>query len=1297
MANAGIVSENGTLTESTIGEVVYSGNAYKTLADAVTAGESTIVLDGFTCNTRQEFDSGVTLIGNNNAAIADCTLTGNTGGALKITATSTISGLTFSNNSITPSTDTAYCGGGAIYTTASQLTVNNCLFDSNTSNRAGGAIAKNDGKNISVSNTVFSGNSAKFGGAFATRNGTNDFVGGKFINNTASSSGGAIYMLTGAGVLNLSGVLFKDNSAGTSGGAVYRFTHGSVNIQKDSNGNRTIFDHNYSGGSGGAIYLNSQLDRTSTFNDVIFTGNTAKNNGGAIISTNNVAHVTNLHISGTTFSGNVAETGNGGAIYNVAQAVLVITDSEFLTSSDTIYNLGNLTFSGKNTLAASVTGTGSITVTGATFNFINSAAIDMGALTGTAAEMNFSGSAVNFTGQDLSGVAITVDGTLFAGETVTLATGVTAADVQDITITTAGVPVWYKDLAVTLDNGALVLGGTVLDYTAAGIVSTDGKLTHATVDGKLFAGKNYSSLADALAAENSVLLYDMTVNGGDQLVLAAGQTLYGGNDAVISGHNTASALLTGGATVSDLTFSDNKLAKIPGGAVTLETNTANTFSNCTFTGNSASAGGAVYAAFSSAVANNFNDSVFMDNHAAGMGGAVYGTYCNYQFTSTDFSKNSSGNNGGAVYIQTTGKTSNFAGCTFTGNTSDANGGALAAQYNILVNIARDAAQNRTVFDGNTASFGGAIMFATQNTLTVTDAIFCKNNAANNGGAIINLNTKTGKEFNISGCTFAENSANGGGAVSFRVGEITISDTLFTGNIARTRGGGAIWNGDDMPNLTNKAHLTISGCTFATASDTINNISGSTMSITKSNRFAANITGLGEYLVTDADLTFTNDEAITVAALNFNDTLSTIDFAGTGEVNFTDQSLSDVALTVNGSLYQGEAVTIATGVTAIGKYTITGNPFLMLAVENNNLLLKEVAGETITGTSFTGEGVTVMDNGAVGTFFATKDNESEIATKISGGKVEQNLVGGAYVAAGNTAAVDKVELLIGGTAEVAAKVYAGGYLYGNGTDSAEAQLKVAEVNISIDGGAVSTNMYGGAHARQNGNAKVDTVNITVTDGSHGRIYAGGWAEKGAVSSVGTANVTISGGTVDYLYGGGANADGTTTVGATTITIENSALVNTVFMSGRYGYSSVSGTVTLNYNSTTGMKRLSGVSSAGVDNAKNTVVNVLSDLTADLIDYVDKFVISENCTLTANDAFYLGNRLENGETDGFTTFDFIAEGEAEWTAVAGIDDFTNAKFSVNGAGLTTWDGESVKTIGDYTLTYDEDKKTITLANA
>ncbi|MBQ9804409.1 MAG: hypothetical protein IJW35_06160, partial [Lentisphaeria bacterium] len=103
---------------------------------------------------------------------------------------------------------------------------------------------------------------------------------------------------------------------------------------------------------------------------------------------------------------------------------------------------------------------------------------------------------------------------------------------------------------------------------------------------------------------------------------------------------------------------------------------------------------------------------------------------------------------------------------------------------------------------------------------------------------------------------------------------------------------------------------------------------------------------------------------------------------------------------------------------------------------------------------------------------------------------------------------------------------------------------------------------------------------------------------------------------------------------------------------------------------------------------------TNVTADLIDYVDKFVINEGCILTANNEFYLGNRVEGGAEPGVTTFDFIAEGEANWTAVAGISDFANAKFAVNGIEGSEWI-DNVMTIGDYTLTrsdVDKDGKYI-----
>jgi len=652
---------------------------------------------------------------------------------------------------------------------------------------------------------------------------------------------------------------------------------------------------------------------------------------------------------------------------------------------------------------------------------------------------------------------------------------------------------------------------------------------------------------------------------------------------------------------------------------------------------------------------------------------------------------------------------------FTGNydvkvrTSIASGNSLTVKnatftapvssYAALLNNAGEFSGENVFFNGGSATTHSGAIYNNGGTVTITGGSFANNRADGNSGAI----RSTGV-LDLDGVLFTGNTVNNsvkvnnGGAIRIESsGSATIKNSRFENNCAVN--GGAIYNDGTLTltNVTFSGNTAISGdpAAFSAAGNALYN--SGTVTITDCTF------DKGQTIYNNKKTVIFRGDIVFNASLGGGDDTH-YDFTGANLILGAGAALNNLdvsaaTITVDGTLYKGEAVTVATKVGKIGAYTIANNtdPFLTLEVIDSNLVLKEVAGETITGTSFTGEGVTVMDNGAVGTFFATKDDSKEIATKISGGKVEQNLVAGAYVAAGKTAAVDKVELNIG-DADVAAKVYAGGYLYGNAGDAeaaAEAQLTVGEVNITLDGGAVSTNMYGGAHARDKGKAEVTTVNITITKGSHSRIYAGGWAEKGAASYVTTANVTISGGTVDYLYGAGANADGKTFVGTTNITIENDAVVNTIFMGGRYGYSWVDN-VSLTFDGAEKfLKRLSGVSSAGMDYADATVVELETNVTADLIDYVDKFVINEDCLLTANDAFYLGNRIEGGANPGVTTFDFIAEGEANWTAVAGIDDFTNAKFAVNGSEAQLWDGKAALAIGDYELTYDAKDKTIKLA--
>ena len=154
-------------------------------------------------------------------------------------------------------------------------------------------------------------------------------------------------------------------------------------------------------------------------------------------------------------------------------------------------------------------------------------------------------------------------------------------------------------------------------------------------------------------------------------------------------------------------------------------------------------------------------------------------------------------------------------------------------------------------------------------------------------------------------------------------------------------------------------------------------------------------------------------------------------------------------------------------------------------------------------------------------------------------------GKAAIVGGGMAAVNSIAIAEGGTAK----------------DAAGARVKVANINIS--GGVIGEekdgmqgNIYGGGIASTGGTTWVGTSNITVAGGTiHGDIYGGGLSIGGnygkghecyndALSAVDTANVTLGAGSLKgnvYLGGrvleDGANTKGVAkaTVGAGTLTI------------------------------------------------------------------------------------------------------------------------------------------------------------------
>ncbi len=298
--------------------------------------------------------TGVTVA--DNAKFTNNTNTVSPGGALKF-----LNGVTLGNN-VEFTNNKATWGGGALYiklnnggkASENQNVVigNNAIFSKNQAlvgDGLGGAIALEQG-NLSIgSGTKFTENEGNLGGAIAMwydadRGETKSsltLTGVEFSKNTANADAGAVGIGLNAGTANITGGKFSENHANNRGGAIF-------SQSDDVKISGVTFEKNYAV-EGGAIALRGQEKYTAdtdlaqmTVSASTFTGNyiTGSRAGGAISATRN----TKLTVTGSTFDGNKAEKGFGGAIYAYAPdssskgGILSVTDTTF--SNNEAYSAG---------------------------------------------------------------------------------------------------------------------------------------------------------------------------------------------------------------------------------------------------------------------------------------------------------------------------------------------------------------------------------------------------------------------------------------------------------------------------------------------------------------------------------------------------------------------------------------------------------------------------------------------------------------------------------------------------------------------------------------------------------------------------------------------------------------------------------------------------------------------------------------------------------------------------------------------------------------------------------------------
>ena len=260
-------------------------------------------------------------------------------------------------------------------------------------------------------------------------------------------------------------------------------------------------------------------------------------------------------------------------------------------------------------------------------------------------------------------------------------------------------------------------------------------------------------------------------------------------------------------SIRDTQFTENKStggSSLPGGGAIFNREGVLDIHHAEFTNNASegagSYGGAIFnrgGATASATQLTITGSVFTANKAFDEGGALYNRGATATIKDTKFEGNTltgaSGLGGGAIATDNeTSANDNFTILTnvdFKDNQSPTSGGAIRLKgQNAELTITGGT------FEGNKANAGsgGAIHnFNSAKVLAISRATFKGNVATVNGGAIENSEPLAGGELSITNSVFDGNKAGQryGGAINNYLSKLTLANTNFSNNEVGTPGGG----------------------------------------------------------------------------------------------------------------------------------------------------------------------------------------------------------------------------------------------------------------------------------------------------------------------------------------------------------------------------------------------------------------------------------------------------------------------------------------------------------------------------
>jgi len=648
--------------------------------------------------------------------------------------------------------------------TRSTISASYVDFNGNTSTTSspygGGAIYASN-SDVSIDNATFELNSAIYGGAislFSSAILKGDNI--AFVNNIAKANGGVMY--TSKSSVEFTNITVSDNSA-----KGYTKSEPVVDAETGEPTGETV--ETLVIGNGGAFYINS----TSTFKgtNITATGNSA-GNGGFMYS-----GYSSIIIDGeSTFKLNSAtstESQAGGGAFYLSDCTGSIKNAEFsensasnggsisiFKSKDETFKFENCTFDKSSS-----------TKTGATF-YLNTSNVDIIGCTVT-----------NSDGKDNGGIIYSTTCTVNISDSTFENCNGTSGLIYLTKSTFTSTNDKYLDntskygLYYVNSNSSLTVNNGIMNNNTANF-------------GACIYLKSGSVTVNGLTAKNNI----SSKGSGGAINIAGGEFTI--SNAIFEGNKTTydnsdcyggAVSISGGATVTmtDVTFTGNHAVK--GGAIGLIEGTL-TINGIIAKGNNATGytdgtakkggnGGAIYIGTGTFTLNEGTtviENTFTENVAYSGGGAIYcfETTTNVVMGDATFTSNEAQTNyGGAIYLRganASDLTIDIGSITATGNKSGLHAGAIYL-YKLTGSIDSIIAN-----DNSSSSNGGAIYIAGYAVVDIGELSGTGNSATGNGGfAYVGSSTTT-----IHSGTVGENDDKNGKELYFSV-KVSINTEKFT--------------------------------------------------------------------------------------------------------------------------------------------------------------------------------------------------------------------------------------------------------------------------------------------------------------------------------------------------------------------------------------------------------------------------------------------------------------------------------------------------------------------------------------